>query len=252
VVDVFDQVEEELRSDRYKRWARTWLPPIIGVLLLALAAALAFWGWQSWQTSKADKASLAYERGLESLQANNPTTARAAFIQAAKEGNSAYRSLALQQQAGIALAEDHADQALKLLDEAAKASRDPLLSDPAALKAAWMAMDAGASLDDIEGRLKPLIGDKRPLAAYANYTLALARLQHGKTAEARDLLVVLKNGLDTPDDISQMSAAALSQIDAGTIANLPRIVDAMRRLPPPPAAAPAGPAAAPAAQAPRP
>ena len=251
MVDVFDQVEEELRSDRYKRWARTWLPPIIGVLLLALIAALAFWGWQSWQTSKADKASLAYERGLESLQANNPTTARAAFIQAAKEGNGAYRSLALQQQAGIALAEDHADQALKLLDEAAKASRDPLLSDPAALKATWLAMDAGASLDDLEKRLKPLVGENRPLAPFANYTLALARLQHGKTAEARDLLVVLKNGLDTPQDLSQQAAAVLSQIDSGTIAVLPKIDEAMRNLPAP-AAGPGAAPAAPAASAPRP
>jgi hypothetical protein len=244
VVDVFDQVEEELRSDRYKRWARTWLPPIIGVLLLALIIALSFWGWQTWQTGKADKASAAYERGLESLQANNPITANAAFIQAAKEGNSAYKTLALQQQAGIALADNRADEALKLMDEAAKASRDPLLSDPPALKAAWLAMDAGAALEDVEKRLEPLTDEKRPLAAYARYTLALARIEHGKTAEARDLLVVLKNGLDTPDNISQMAAAALAQIDAGTAANLPKIVDSMRNLPAPAPAAPAAPAAA--------
>ena len=34
MVDVFDQVEEELRSDRYKRLARTWLPVVGGVLLV--------------------------------------------------------------------------------------------------------------------------------------------------------------------------------------------------------------------------
>ena len=33
MVDVFEQVEEELRSDRYKRLARTWLP-IAGVVLV--------------------------------------------------------------------------------------------------------------------------------------------------------------------------------------------------------------------------
>ena len=35
MVDVFEQVEEELRSDRYKRLARTWLPVAGGVLLVA-------------------------------------------------------------------------------------------------------------------------------------------------------------------------------------------------------------------------
>ena len=92
MVDVFEQVEEELRSDRYKRLARTWLPVAGGVLLVALVAALAFWGWDSWQTSKADKASVAYDRGLESLEANNPIGADAAFIQAAKDGNGAYKA----------------------------------------------------------------------------------------------------------------------------------------------------------------
>ena len=68
MVDVFEQVEEELRSDRYKRLARTWLPVAGGVILVALIAALAFWGWDSWQTSKADKASVAYDRGLVSIR----------------------------------------------------------------------------------------------------------------------------------------------------------------------------------------
>ena len=83
MVDVFDQVEEELRSDRYKRLARTWLPVAGGVLLVALIAALAWWGWQKMETSKAAKASIAYERGLESLESDNLVGAEAAFVQAA-------------------------------------------------------------------------------------------------------------------------------------------------------------------------
>jgi hypothetical protein len=79
VVDVFEQVEEELRSDRYKRLARTWLPVFGGILVLALIAALSWWGWQSYQTNQADKASAAYDRGMIALQADNPSGADAAF-----------------------------------------------------------------------------------------------------------------------------------------------------------------------------
>ena len=57
LVDVFEQVEEELRSERYKRIARTWLPIGAGVGAVALIGALGWWGYQSWQTSEADKAS---------------------------------------------------------------------------------------------------------------------------------------------------------------------------------------------------
>ncbi len=246
MVDVFEQVEEELRSDRYKRLARTWLPVVGGVLLVALLAALAWWGWQSWETSKADKASIAYERGIESLEANNPTGADAAFKQAAEEGNGAYKAMALMQRAGIALDGNRPDDALAHLDAAARASRDPLIADAAALKAARVAMDS-ASLADIEGRLEPLTGDKRPYRAFAALDLAMARLQHGQIDQAREALVVLKNSLDTPPMVGQLADLAISTIDAGGAANVAAVVRAQASIPAPAAAAPAqGPAQTPA------
>ena len=226
MVDVFDQVEEELRSDRYKRLARTWLPVIGGVLLVALIAALSWWGWQKMETSKADKASIAYQRGLESLQANNPVGADAAFAQAADEGNAAYKALALQHRAGIAAQANRIPEAVALLDEAAAASRDPLLVDGARWKAALLLMDT-ASLEDIQARLQPLIEDDRPFRAFARESLAMAQLQHGKAADARSTLVVLKNSLDTPRELSQRADLTIALIDAGMAPNLKATTDAM-------------------------
>lgn len=260
MVDVFEQVEEELRSDRYKRLARTWLPVVGGVLLIALIAALSFWGWDNWQTSKADKASLAYERGLESLEAGNPVGADAAFVQVVNEGNGAYKALALNQRAGIALADNRVPEAIALLDEAAGATGDPLLSDPAALKAAWLAMDS-ETLEQIEARLAPLVEDDRPFSAFALEARAMARLQHGKVAEAREALVLLKNGLDTPAIVTQRAELAIAAIDSGAGAptgtgeaptgpsNLAAIVRAQGAIPTAPPAAPTAEPAAPAAPA---
>ena len=250
MVDVFEQVEEELRSDRYKRLARTWLPVVGGVLVVALVAALGWWGWQSWETSKADKASIAYERGLESLEANNPVGADAAFTQAADEGNGAYRAMALMQRAAIALDANRTEDALAHFDAAAKASRDPLIADAAALKAALVAIDT-APLADLEARLQPLTDDDRPYSLFAVEALAMARLQHGQADKAREALVLLKNGLDTPQVVAQRADLAISAIDSGGAANLKAIVDAMARLPaaPPAAAAPSAPPAAPSAPA---
>lgn len=255
MVDVFEQVEEELRSDRYKRLARTWLPVVGGVLLVALIAALAFWGWDSMETSKADKASIAYDRGMQSMQANNPVGADAAFTQAAREGNGAYKAMALMARAGIAVDANRIPDAIKLFDEAAKASGDPLLHDSAALKAAWLAMDS-ETLAQIEARLTPLAKDDRPLSAFALEALAMARLQNGQVAPAREAFVLLKNGLDTPEIVSQRADLAIAAIDSGAATNLPKILAAQRALPvaPPTAAAQPGapPAAAPAAAPARP
>ncbi|MBX9459953.1 MAG: tetratricopeptide repeat protein [Brevundimonas sp.] len=235
MVDVFDQVEEELRSDRYKRLARTWLPVAGGVLLVALIAALAWWGWQKMETSKADKASIAYQRGLESLQSDNLVGADAAFVQAANEGNAAYKALALQHRAGIAIQQNRIPAAVELLDEAAGATRDPLLRDGAAYKAALLLMDT-ASLEDVQARLEPLTEEGRPFRAFAREALAMAQLQHGKTAEARSTLVVLKNSLDTPRELSQRAELALASIDDGTASNLPAILRAMAETETPAAA----------------
>jgi len=229
VVDVFDQVEEELRSDRYKRLARTWLPVVGGVLLVALIAALAWWGWQKMETSKADRASIAYQRGLEALEANNPVGAEAAFVQAADEGNAAYKALALQHRAGIAVQANRIPDAVALFEEAAKASRDPLLADAARLKAALLLMDT-ASFEDIQARLEPLMEDDRPFRAFARDALAMAQLQHGKAAEARSTLVVLKNSLDTPRELSQRADLTIAAIDAGMAPNLAPTIEAMGAL----------------------
>jgi hypothetical protein len=82
---------------------------------------------QRWQNSKADKASIAYDRGLEAMQANNPVGADAAFTQAAEGGQRGlqgpgpaatrqYRPRTRQPRSPTAV----------MFDEAAKASGDPL------------------------------------------------------------------------------------------------------------------------------
>lgn len=237
MVDVFEQVEEELRSDKLKRLARTWLPVAAVVLVVALIGALGWWGWDSYNTSRAAKGAAAYDRGMEALREEKPMDARAAFEEAVNAGNGAYKALALQQQAGLAVSANKFPDAVRLFDEAAKASKDPILSDPPALKAAFLLMDT-APLDELEKRLTPLTDDKRPLHAFAQEALALARLQHGKVKEAREAFVLLQLGQNVPDDVRQRASAAIEAIDAGTAGNLKAIIAAANKAPAAPVAAP--------------
>ncbi|WP_262422735.1 tetratricopeptide repeat protein [Brevundimonas denitrificans] len=77
MVDVFEEVEEELRSERYRRLVRTWGPWVAGALVLALVAALAWWGWQSWQTGRAETAATHYDRGMQALSEGDAAAADA-------------------------------------------------------------------------------------------------------------------------------------------------------------------------------
>lgn len=215
--------------------ARRWLPIVGGVLALALTLALAWWGWDTWQTSQANKASVAYDRGMEALQANNVTGADSAFAEAAKVGNGAYKALALSQQAGLALQRNDKDGAVRLLEQAAKASRDPLLSDQASLKAVFLLMEGridAATFADIQKRLEPLTKEGRPLRAFAQEALALAQLQMGQTQPARAAFVQLQLGQDVPEQVRQRAQAAIDTIDTGIAPALPQIVGGMDAIPP--------------------
>lgn len=248
MTDIFEQVEEELRSERYKRLARTWLPVLGGVLVLALIAALGWWGWQANETSRAGKASVAYERGIEALQTNDLAAAESAFAEAEREGNGAYKSMALAQRAGLAVAANRVDEAIDLLDRSAKAVGDPLLSDPSAFKAALLVMDTDASYEDIERRLTPLTREGRPMRPQALEALAMAQLQFGKSTEARATFVQLQLGQNVPDTVRQRAQAAIAMIDGGTLGSLPDIFEAQKA--PPVVVSPEEQAAAPGAQAP--
>ncbi len=231
MTDIFEQVEEELRSDRYKRLARTWLPVVGGILVLALLAALGWWGWQSYEDSRAAKASVAYERGIEALQTNDLAAAESAFSEAEREGNGAYKSMALAQRAGLALAANRVDEAIELLDQSAKAVGDPLLSDPSAFKAALLVMDTDATYEEIEGRLTPLTREGRPMRAEALEALAMAQLQFGKNTEARATFVQLQLGQAVPDTVRQRAQAAVAMIDGGTLGSLSDTLDAQKAPP---------------------
>ncbi|GAD58444.1 tetratricopeptide repeat protein [Brevundimonas sp. BAL450] len=232
MVDVFEEVEEELRSERYRRLVRTWGPWVAGALVLALVAALAWWGWQSWQTGRAETAATHYDRGMQALSEGDAAAADAAFIEAVDTGSGGYKALALQQRAGIALGNGETDEAVALFDEAAGASGQPLISDLARLKAVYLLMDS-APLEEIEERLAPIAEENRPFSAYAREAQGLARIQHGQVAEARPVFALLALGQDVPDVVRQRAQLVQDAIDSGVAASLAEIVRAQAEMPQP-------------------
>lgn len=231
MVDIFDEVEEEERARRWQELARKYLPWVAGAILLAFAIWGAWYGWERWQSARAAKASETYAEGLVALERGALAAAETAFTEVSTSGPGTYKSLALQQRAGIALRADDTTKALSLLDEAAKATKAPLVADAAALKAAMLVLDT-APYADVERRLTPLTGEERPFRATAREALALAKIAAGRTKEARDDFVVLSSSLDAPEGLKQRAAAAIQAIDSGSAARAPAIAKAAAALPP--------------------
>jgi NAD(P)-dependent dehydrogenase (short-subunit alcohol dehydrogenase family) len=69
VTDVFEEVEEQLRSDQYMALARRYLPWGIGIIVGGVLIAAAVWGYGDYQTRQAGKAAEAYAEALELVRA---------------------------------------------------------------------------------------------------------------------------------------------------------------------------------------
>lgn len=236
MVDVFEEVEGELRSERYKELAARLLPWLIGGLLVAVVLIGGALGWQKYQENQIFKASEAYAQGLETLQGGD---AEAAFRQFGKvpAGAKGYRALALMQQGGIRLNAGKAKEAQQLLDQAADAAPNNkvgrIIGDAARLKSAFAMMDQ-ASYADIEARLKPLTEDDRPYRAQAREALALAKIQAGKLKEAKQDLTVLSLMSEAPEGLQARARTTVQMIDSGLAADVPAVVKAAAALPPQP------------------
>ncbi len=212
--DIFDETEENLRADKWVTIVKKALPWVSAVLVLALVIALGIWGYQSWQDSVTAKSSETYQAAVDATAKSDTTTAKAKFEELTKSGNAAFKAMSWMQLGALAVTDNKPDEAVKDFDQAAKAGGDPLVSDLAALKAAYLIMDK-ASFADVSKRLTPLTADKRPLAPLAKEALAMAKLQAGDVKGARSDLQVLSVGLDVPNGVKQRAAMVLEVIDSG-------------------------------------
>jgi len=232
VVDVFDEVEEQLRSDRYKTLALKALPWIGAATVAIVIGVGAYWGWTSYQTKEAAKASEAYQAALEVMGRDGPAKGFSAMEAVSKGGAGGYRVLALMHMGGVRLDEGKTADAVRYFDEAAKLSSDPVIGDLARLKSALALMDT-ASFKDIEARLTPLAGEKSPYRVNAKEALAFAKLQAGDLKGAREDFSVLSNLLDNNSEgVRQRAQAAIQIIDSGSAKDLAAVVKASIALPP--------------------
>jgi hypothetical protein len=237
LADLFEEVEEQLRSDRYRAIVlRAW-PWVLGVLLAALVGWLAWWGWNQYRQQQIDKASEQYAQALEALQQGQVDQAQRLFGEVSKSPAKGYHTLALMQLGGIQLTENHVPAAVQLFDQAAKDAPDAVIGDTARLKSAFALLDT-APRKDLEARLTPLLGDDRPYRVQAREALGFVKLMAGDTAGARSDFVIISGMLDAPDGARTRAKAAIGLIDSGSAKALAATARAAAALPPTAAAPP--------------
>ena len=233
MVDFVEEVEEQLRSDRYRSFAMRAWPWFLAALIAVVVGWLGAWGYNTWRDRNIGRASIAYDKAITALVQGDQTGAYTTFDQIGKSGPAGYRTLALLQQAGMRLAAGKTAEAVAFYDAGAKAAPNAVLGDLARLRAAQALLDT-APYAQLETRLKALMGDRRPFDLDAREALAMAKLLAGKTTEARGDLNALTLTLGVTQNMRARVQAAIGLIDSGQAGVVAQVAKAAALLPPSP------------------
>lgn len=219
MVDIFDEVEEDLRAERAQQLLRRHGGTLV-VAAFAVVAAVA--GWQAWrwyearQDVRSASAFIAAMNLADAVPADAKPEARAPVVaalqKAAEQAPAGYRSLAQ-----LWIAAEQADTGQTGAASATwttfadDSATDPILRGLAGLLWAEHNLDKGDP-PEIEARLQSLTGLDNPWRPLAQEYLALLYMRTGKPDQARQTLKQVAGDSTAPDGLRNRAAGLLAQL----------------------------------------
>jgi hypothetical protein len=215
VVDIFDEIDEELRAERAQQLLKRYSGLIVAVAVLIVAGAGGWEAWHWWQAKQDMAAGQRYLTAMtlaaSSLPASRPV-ATADFDQLAQSAPDGYRTLARLQAAALKAQQGDQQGAAALWTQVASdSSADPLLRDLATLLLCQHQIDTGDPAL-LQARLKPLAEPDSPWRPLAQEQLALLDLRQGNTAAAKTSLSKLAQDVTAPNGVRERAAALLARL----------------------------------------
>lgn len=204
MTDVFEEVEEQIRQDRYisffKKWG-LWLAIGFALVIAGIAAGLA---WRNYQEQSRRENGEAFAAIISQLQEGRLDDAKASLEAFDGRDEGVYRAFSLMAEAAILVEQGDLTGATEKFDAAAEASNNPIVRDSARLRAAYLAADT-QDFAALETRLAPLLEDDTAgeIRAAARELLAIEAWEAGQVDRARDLFDQLALDVNTPDAIRQ-------------------------------------------------
>ena len=215
MVDIFDEVEEDLRSDRARALARRYGAYIVALAVLVVIAAGAWEAWR-WYTAKqraeVATAFVAATRLEAGSEADAKAQARAAYDKVATMGNDGYRMIARLRAASLAADAGDMERANALWDQVAgDGTVDPLYRDLAGLVSVQRQLDKGDP-KKLMSRLTPMLNAENPWSALAREALGLLQMRAGEVEAARKTLQDLTSDVSTPSGVRGRANLLLAKL----------------------------------------
>jgi len=220
VGDIFDEVAEDLRTERALKLARRyggWLLAACLAVLLGVAGQQVYIWYQAKQNQEAAGAYITISGPIEAaagtLSAADAVKDASALTNFAATAPEGYKTIANLRAAALYVDAGQPAQAQALWDGVANdSSAEPLLRDLATLL--WCESATGSAPDaTVLARLHPLTADGNPYHGLAREDQALIYLAQGQTGLAKALLTELAADPDAPDGVRNRADGLLTKLN---------------------------------------
>jgi hypothetical protein len=211
--DIFREVDEEIRHERFKRLWDRFGPYLIALAVLIVVGTAAYRGWLYWRETQAQASGDVFVSATRLAEDGKFAEAEARLAELA-DAQGGYPTLAGMRAAALKAEAGDPAAAMAAFDAIADDGRkDPLLRDIARLRAGYLAMD----LEDYAGatsRFEVLSGDDNAWRFLAREALALSAWKQEDAAAARRWIDGIVGQEGAPSDVVTRARTVLDLINA--------------------------------------
>ena len=210
--DVFNEVDEEVRQEQWKKLFHAYGGYVIGAVVSFVVVFAGGIAWSDYQADQRQLESQRYVAAGQMLANGDAVFAAQLFGSLADEAGDGYGALArLREADALATAGDETGAVATLDRLADDGDADSAFRDLARLFAVYQLMDS-APRDELEARLAPLLADGSPWRASARELSGLVALRAGEIARARDLFTIIVEDSTSPSMARSRAAGMLAII----------------------------------------
>ncbi len=217
VVDIFDEVDEDVRRERMQAAAKRYGPFVGGAVVLIVGAVAAYTFWQQQQQNAAGEAGAAFLAAARAQQAGlaaGEAGKGEAFAELAASGPGGYSALARFKLAEALAASGDAAAAIEALNAVETTEAPARYKDLARLLALGL-RSYTESAENLLPLVEPMAAPGEPWRWIAEEQAAMLEWKLGRLDAARARLKALGADLSAPQGLRARAAAALTALPEG-------------------------------------
>lgn len=218
--DVFQEVEEEYRRQQLGKFWEKYRTQMIGGAVALVLSVGAYQGWSYWRGEQEAASSRAFDAGVRTIDASDPKAAAERFEKLSQKAVGGYVILSKLHEANLKAQLGDVAAAVRIYDDVAGNTSDPLFSNLATLRSAMLTVET-ASLEETQKRLAPVIAEGGSWRPGALELLAYAAWRAGKSDDALKLYDQLITLEDAPEKTKRRATEMKALVAGGmTLATL--------------------------------